>query len=112
MYSSDSSRESNRNHREHSDTTEALQQELDSLQNERRDLKERLRSTTKKAIFDNLVNRRGDPAEYLGASPNDASRAGLMITSQMSSGDTYALLHEVRLFRCPSSPSLQLIALS
>lgn len=43
--------------RELNETIEALQQELDSLQNERRDLKEKLRFSTKKQLLDNLVNR-------------------------------------------------------
>ena len=43
--------------RELNETIEALQQELDSLQTERNDLKDKLRFSTKKQLLDNLVNR-------------------------------------------------------
>lgn len=79
-------------------TIEAMQQELDNLENERRELKEKLRNTAKKAIFDNLVNRRDPNSDFL-SSPSDPSRTNLMMSSQMSSsGDTYSLYYEVSFF--------------
>jgi len=85
--------------REHSDTVEALQQELDNLQNERRELKEKLRNTTKKAIFDNLVNNRRENFDFLSSSPSDPNRSNLVINNQLSSADTYPLIYEINLMR-------------
>lgn len=81
--------------RENLDTIEALQQELDNLQKEGRDLKEKLRNTAKKAIIDNLVNRR-DNSDFLGSSLSDPNRS-MMMNNQSS--DTYTLVHEINLMR-------------
>ena len=39
------------------ETLEALQQEVDTLNSERRDLKEKLKSTTKRNLIDNIINK-------------------------------------------------------
>jgi len=41
----------------HSETLEALQQEVDTLNNEKRDLREKLKSNTKRNLIDNLINK-------------------------------------------------------
>jgi hypothetical protein len=72
--------------REHSDTLEALQQELDNLQEERRDLKEKLRLSTKKTILDNLMNRQMSEV----SSPEAVNK------SIIGSSDSNILLHELK----------------
>jgi hypothetical protein len=68
---------------------EQHQQEIVNLESQHRDLKEKLRNTTKKAIFDTLVNRR-DNSE---SSPTDTNR--LSISNNNSSIETYPYIYEV-----------------
>ena len=59
--------------KQQTDTIEALQQELDSLQTERNSLKEKLRQLTKKSLFDNIMLKQSTSAAALspagGVSP-------------------------------------------
>lgn len=63
-----------------------MQQELDNLQEERRDLKEKLRLSTKKTIFENLMHRQLSDA----SSPEAANK------SITGSSDSSILLHELK----------------
>jgi dynactin 1 len=56
--------------REHSETLEALQQELDALQNEKRELKEKLRQFTKKNLIEGIITRQSSEPKGLKISQN------------------------------------------
>jgi hypothetical protein len=47
----------NNPNREHLETIEAIQQEIESLQNEKRDLKEKLRQHSKRSMMDGILSR-------------------------------------------------------
>lgn len=88
----------------------ALQQELDDLLKQRRDLQEKLRNSTKEAILKSLMKGRGgDNSDFLAggnSTPTDSSRAGLMLGGsgggghhQLTSADTLPLIYELNLMR-------------
>lgn len=89
----------------------ALQHELDHLQNERRELREKLRNSTKEAII-NRINSRSD---FLGSNggvgggggagnstPGDSNRGSSLMLGghhQLASADTLPLIYEINMMR-------------
>ena len=70
------------------ETLEAMQQEIDALENERKELKEKLRSTSKKNIFDTVMMNR-----QISESVNEAKTSLSLNTA--SNIDSSAILQEV-----------------
>ena len=88
--------EHSKKEKDNSDTIEAQQQEMESLRNERRDLKEKLRNTAKNEMFKNLIIRQS------GASMN-VMTGGESIVSSTGSGSggesASALAQEVKMLK-------------
>lgn len=85
--------------REHSHTVEALQQEIDNLQNERRDLKEQLKNALMKNIIGNIVRVRGDNSE---TASDGSGRSNLLLGGNHQLGgsaDTLPLIYELNMMR-------------
>ena len=66
-------------HRDHSDTVDALQHELDQLQAERKELKDKLNALNKKTLFDNIISQK--------AAISNAARGGHGEQQQFSAGN-------------------------
>lgn len=88
--------ETQKKDKEHSETLEALQQELDSLEKERRELKEKLRKIT---ILDSVINR---PSLNNQESFNSSSNVEIpsFKTQTSNSIDSSALVQEINILKC------------
>ena len=77
-----------------------MQQEIDSLQNERKDLKEKIRQLTKKNLFDNLMSRQSSSSVATPSTPgvapsaDDANGSGKLANIYMNESPN-ALVQEV-----------------
>ena len=72
--------------KQQTDTIEALQQELDSLQTERNTLKEKLRQLTKKSLFDNIMLKQNASASALSSQAVSPAGDGDSAGGQQSGG--------------------------
>jgi hypothetical protein len=79
-----------------------LQQELDNLQNEKRDLREKLRNSEKKNIIAGLVNRQQLNESTSGSSNaggnTSYSSGGMQAANSSGGGDTFPLIYEVAVY--------------
>ena len=80
-----------------------MQQEIDTLQNERKDLKEKIRQLTKKNLFDNLMSRQSSSSVATPSTPgvapigaDDATANGKLANIYMNESPN-ALVQEVNI---------------
>ena len=80
-----------------------MQQELDTLNNDRRDLKEKLREATKKNIFENMISRQtsSESMANVPAQSGTVTATDLMQKSfsAMQINDSPALIQEIHMAR-------------